>query len=94
MENLNAGDQLRIALAPTSQSPGNTVADQAALAMTAPGSESVNPVPTVVDNVPQPRPSSYSAPNRERAARPGRATPAWTGAGGHGTGVAKPWTEA
>jgi len=39
-------------LAPTSQSAGNTVADPAghALAMTAPGSDSVNKLPTSTDN--------------------------------------------
>jgi hypothetical protein len=48
--------------APTSQSPGNTVADRPDLAMTAPGSEPVNPVPDVVDSVPNPKLGAQRGP--------------------------------
>lgn len=43
-------------LVPSSMSAGNTVSDDPALAMTAPGSPSVLPVPESTDRLPQPSP--------------------------------------
>jgi hypothetical protein len=42
-------------LAPSSMSPGNTISDDASLAMTAPGSDSINPIPDRLDDLPQPK---------------------------------------
>jgi hypothetical protein len=44
----------RAVLVPSSQSPGNTISDGSAWAMTAPGSPSINPLPDRRDQLPQP----------------------------------------
>lgn len=49
-------------LVPSSMSAGNTVADDPSLAMTAPGSPGVMPMPDVMDNLPLPRTSGGEIP--------------------------------
>jgi hypothetical protein len=49
-------------LVPSSMSGGNTVADEPSLAMTAPGSPGIMPMPDVYDNLPLPRDSGTEIP--------------------------------
>lgn len=55
-------------LVPSSMQAGNTTADDPALAMTAPGSESVLPVPDKLDVLPMPR---FSNPAQIPVSHPG-----------------------
>lgn len=66
------------ALVPSSMNPGNTTADAPNLAMTAPGSPSVNPAPENADRLPLPV---------------GSAKPRSTIVAGHDSGGSgSPWT--
>ncbi len=68
MEDLT--DVYRPRLVVSSQNAGNTTAaDNHVLAMTAPGSPSVLPVPENPDVLPQPTPARYQAPNRVESGR-------------------------
>lgn len=80
-------------LVPSSMSGGNTVSDDPALSMTAPGSPGVMPMPDVMDNLPLPRASGTEIPVSHpgqhprvtaEGSRPGMTT--WTEAGGGNTG--------
>lgn len=71
-------------LVPSSMQGGNTVSDSASLSMTAPGSQSVIPVPETLDVLPLPRPSGAEIPvSNQRDRVTGNPAPGGTG----------PWTD-
>lgn len=70
------------ALVPSSMNPGNTTADAPNLAMTAPGSPSVNPIHETPDNLPLPVFSQAQIPvsnakNKPAVPRPGGSFGEW-----------------
>lgn len=90
MQDLTARYAKTAVLVPSSMSTGNTMADNPELAMTAPGSKTVNPKPDRIDNLPLPQASdgqialsnSPDSPRPQPSPHPGSGTfsqPSFTG---------------